>query len=178
MLGFFRYGRKMEEEKSLITVPQEKKKRGHRRKILIDWEVFENLCRIQCTLEEMVGILKCSEDTIERAVKAHYKKSFADTFKKFKADGRASLRRTQWVSAMQGNIAMQIWLGKQHLDQRDKFPDDTPDERELTLRIVYGEKSGGNGEDKEIDLKDFRDRNPLARAARETEGDHREQGEA
>lgn len=170
-------GEGMEKEESLIIVPQKKRRTG-RPKVEIDWDVFENLCRIQCTLEEMVGILKCSEDTIERAVKRQYKKSFADIVKELKADGRASLRRLQWVSAGKGNIAMQIWLGKQHLDQRDKFPDDTPDERELTLRIVYGERKGGNGEDKEIDLKDFGDRNPLARTAREAEGDNRDQGEA
>jgi hypothetical protein len=160
------------------TIEQPKKRRTGRTRIEIDWEVFENLCRIQCTLEEMSGILKCSGDTIERAVKRQYKKSFAETFRDLKADGRASLRRVQWASALNGNTAMQIWLGKQHLDQRDKFPDDTPDERELTLRIVYGEKSGGNGEDKEIDLKEFGDRNPLARTAPKTESDHREQGEA
>lgn len=159
-------------------VEQPKKKKTGRPKIEIDWEVFENLCRIQCTLEEMSGILKCSGDTIERAVKRQYKKHFAEVFRDLKADGRASLRRVQWSSALMGNTAMQIWLGKQHLDQRDKFPDDTPDERELTLRIVYGEKSGGNGEDKEIDIKDFGNRNPIARSSPDPETDHRDQGEA
>ncbi len=163
---------------NLPVKTEQPKKRAGRPKVEIDWEVFENLCRIQCTLEEMVGILKCSSDTIERAVKKQYKKNFAEVFRNLKADGRASLRRVQWSSALMGNTAMQIWLGKQHLDQRDKFPDDTPDERELTLRIVYGEKSGGNGEDKEVDLKKFGDRNPLARAASDPKADHREQGEA
>lgn len=158
-------------------IEQPKKKRGHRQKIEIDWDVFENLCRIQCTLEEMVGILKCSEDTIEKAVKSHYKRPFSDISRDLRGDGRASLRRTQWSSALRGNTAMQIWLGKQHLDQRDR-PEENRDDRDLTLRIVYGEKSGGNGEDKEIDLKAFGDRNPLTRATPDTEGDHREQGEA
>jgi hypothetical protein len=177
--GLFRYGGEEEMENLPAKTEQPKKKKtGHRPKIEIDWDLFENLCRIQCTLEEMTGFLKCSEDTIERAVKRQYKKPFADIVKNLKADGRASLRRTQWVAAMKGNTAMQIWLGKQHLDQRDKFPDDTPDERELTLRIVYGEKSGGNGEDKEIDLKAFGDRNPLARSSPDPETDHRDQGEA
>jgi len=160
-----------------VKIEQPKKRRGHRPKIEIDWDLFENLCRIQCTLEEMMGFLKCSEDTIERAVKRNYKRPFADVIKDLKADGRASLRRTQWVNAMKGNVVMQIWLGKQHLDQRDS-PEEYRDEKELILRVVYGEKQGGNGEDKEIDLKAFGGRNPLARATPDPETDHREQGEA
>ena len=33
--------------------------------------------------------------------------------------GRASLRRMQFKAAEQGNATMQIWLGKQYLDQKD-----------------------------------------------------------
>ena len=35
--------------------------------------------------------------------------------------GRISLRRAQFEKALSGNVVMQIWLGKQHLDQRDKI---------------------------------------------------------
>jgi hypothetical protein len=35
--------------------------------------------------------------------------------------GRKSLRRMQYESATKGNIAMQIWLGKQYLGQRDNL---------------------------------------------------------
>ena len=35
--------------------------------------------------------------------------------------GKISLRRAQFEKALGGNVAMQIWLGKQHLDQRDKI---------------------------------------------------------
>lgn len=34
--------------------------------------------------------------------------------------GKASLRRMQFKSAEDGNVTMQIWLGKQMLGQRDK----------------------------------------------------------
>jgi len=36
------------------------------------------------------------------------------------ANGKASLRRMQFVNAKNGNVTMQIWLGKQYLEQRDK----------------------------------------------------------
>ena len=35
--------------------------------------------------------------------------------------GKISLRRAQFEKALGGNVAMQIWLGKQHLDQKDKI---------------------------------------------------------
>ena len=35
--------------------------------------------------------------------------------------GRISLRRAQFEKALGGNVAMQIWLGKQHIDQKDKI---------------------------------------------------------
>jgi hypothetical protein len=38
---------------------------------------------------------------------------------KARSEGKASLRRLQWQNAAQGNVTMQIWLGKQLLDQND-----------------------------------------------------------
>ena len=34
--------------------------------------------------------------------------------------GKSSLRRMQWKNAQDGNVTMQIWLGKQYLGQSDK----------------------------------------------------------
>ena len=35
-------------------------------------------------------------------------------------NGRASLRRMQFMAAQKGSVPMQIWLGKQYLGQKDK----------------------------------------------------------
>jgi hypothetical protein len=43
----------------------------------------------------------------------------SDTIEKARDEGRASLRRLQWQNATQGNVTMQIWLGKQILSQND-----------------------------------------------------------
>jgi len=162
----------------VIEKPKKKHKpRSGRPRIEINWEEFEKLCAIQCTEIEMEAWFRCDHETLRRGVKKQYGKTFEQVYQEKKGIGKMSLRRQQWTTALKGNIVMQIWLGKQHLDQRDR-PEDNREERDLTLRIVYGEKSGGNGEDKEIDLKAFGDRNPLARAAPDTETDHREQGEA
>ena len=89
-----------------------------RPRIEIDAEQFKKLCAIQCTLGEISSWFKCSEDTIERWCKRELEVSFAEAFKMFSADGKISLRRTQFRMA-ETNVSMAIWLGKQYLGQRD-----------------------------------------------------------
>ena len=90
-----------------------------RPRIEIDGEQLKKLCAIQCTLEEIASWFKCSEDTIERWCVREMKMSFADVFKTFSADGKISLRRTQFRMA-ETNVSMAIWLGKQYLGQKDQ----------------------------------------------------------
>jgi hypothetical protein len=89
-----------------------------RKPIVIDRTVFEDLCGIMCTREEICGVLHCSEDTIERWCKKEYGENFAVIYKKLIANGKMSLRRAQFKLA-QKNAAMAIFLGKQYLGQRD-----------------------------------------------------------
>ena len=93
-------------------------KRMGRPPIEIDQEQFEKLCEIQCTLEEIANVLKCSMDTVERWCKRTYEMSFAEAFKKYSATGKMSLRRNQFKLA-ETNATMAIWLGKQYLGQKD-----------------------------------------------------------
>ena len=92
----------------------------------IDSEQFEKLCALQCTLKEIAGWFGCSEDTIENWCKRTYTDEydqpmgFSDTYKKYSADGKISLRRFQFKQA-EKNPSMAIWLGKQWLGQRDNI---------------------------------------------------------
>ena len=90
-----------------------------RPRIEIDAEQFKKLCGIQCTLGEIASWFKCSEDTIERWCKREFKMGFAEAFKRYSADGKISLRRTQFRMA-ETNCSMAIWLGKQYLGQKDQ----------------------------------------------------------
>lgn len=90
-----------------------------RPRIEINKKAFENLCKIQCTQEEIAEYFDCSPDTIDRWCKREYKENFAEVFKKKRKLGYISLRRMQWQSAEKGNITMQIFLGKQLLEQRE-----------------------------------------------------------
>ena len=84
----------------------------------IDPKVFKGLCKYHCTLVEIAGIHECSEDTIERWCKRELGMTFAEAFKIYSAEGKMSLRRTQFKLA-EKNAGMAIFLGKQYLGQTD-----------------------------------------------------------
>lgn len=87
---------------------------------LINQEHFEGMCRIQCTKDEMCGIFGVHEETLTKWCHQKYGVGFSDIYKKFASTGKMSLRRQQFKSAENGNVTMQIWLGKQYLGQTDK----------------------------------------------------------
>jgi hypothetical protein len=88
----------------------------------IDHELLRSLAGIGCTVDEIATMLKCSKDTLERR--------FAADIEKGREEGRASLRRKQWTTAMgdgKSAATMQIWLGKQLLGQKDRIETETRD---------------------------------------------------
>ena len=91
-----------------------------RPKIEIDFAEVDKLCQIQCTGEEIASFFEISYDTLERRCKEQFKVSFAEYIKEKSSKGKSSLRRLQWKAAMNGNVTMLIWLGKQYLGQADK----------------------------------------------------------
>lgn len=86
-----------------------------RPKKIIDYQLVEDLSQIQCTQEEISQILDISSRTLQKD------EEFLRIYKKGIESGRMSLRRMQYKSAMNGNVTMQIWLGKQYLNQMDKL---------------------------------------------------------
>ena len=85
----------------------------------IDQIHFEKLCSIMCTKDEIAGFFDCSPDTIENYCKKTYRKTFSAVYKDKSAQGKISLRRTQFKLA-EKSPAMAIFLGKQYLGQTDK----------------------------------------------------------
>lgn len=84
----------------------------------IDQKQFENLCGLQCTLEEICGWFGCCTDTLESWCKRTYKQGFSEVFKQKRVGGKISLRRSQFQLAGK-NANMAIWLGKQYLGQTE-----------------------------------------------------------
>lgn len=84
----------------------------------IDQKQFENLCGLQCTLEEICGWFDVTDKTLESWCKRTYNASFSDVFKQKRGTGKISLRRAQFRLA-EKNANMAIWLGKQYLLQTE-----------------------------------------------------------
>jgi hypothetical protein len=83
-----------------------------RPKIVIDGKLVTTFAQLGCMNEEVAAYFGCSTDTIERR--------FAGEMAKGRADLRMNLRKWQLKSAQNGNVVMQIWLGKQMLKQVDQ----------------------------------------------------------
>ena len=105
-----------------------------RPRVEIDPNHFESLCALQCTLEEIAGFFKCSEDTVERWCKREYNQRFADAYKKHSAKGRISLRRHQFKLA-EKSAAMAIWLGRNYLGQTEN-PDNGDINDDPLMRLL------------------------------------------
>lgn len=94
-------------------------KKTGRPKKYINQKQFESLCAIQCTQEEICGVLDVCDETLTDWCRETYGKRFSEVFKIKRQLGKASLRRSQWKLA-EKNATMGIWLGKQYLGQKDE----------------------------------------------------------
>lgn len=99
-------------------------------------EIFEELCAIQCTKDEIASVFRCSDSTISRFCMREYEENFEEVYKKLSEDGRTSLRRTLFNMAKTKPV-IAIWLSKQYLGMSDKqeIANIEPD-REVTIEII------------------------------------------
>lgn len=113
-----------------------------RPRTVINWDVFDGLCENFCTLGEIAGFFKVSEDTIQRAVKRTHGVTFEKYFKIASAPGAVSVKRAQFRAAVGGNVLAQIWIGKQYLGQRDQpqpsVEDDEKKKAQEAIQDAYG----------------------------------------
>lgn len=98
----------------------------------IDQKQFENLCGLQCTLEEICGWFDVTDKTLDGWCKRTYHASFSEVFKQKRGAGKISLRRSQWRLA-EKNATMAIFLGKQFLGQRDSVDVAVTDAKSIAL---------------------------------------------
>ena len=101
----------------------------------IDPKLVEDAAAIGCTQEEIATLVHCSVDTLQR----RFKQEMADGLRRM----RASIKRAQYeVGVTQKNPTMLIWLGKQHLGQRDVFGLGNADDRPFQVAISREEIIG------------------------------------
>ncbi len=114
--------------------PEETKRKVGRPKKQINQKQFEELCGIQCTVDEICAVLDVSDKTLNEWCKETYGKNFSAVFSEKREAGKMSLRRKQWNLA-ETNATMGIWLGKQYLGQRDESKVDISAENGVGVQI-------------------------------------------
>lgn len=92
-----------------------KRKTAGRKPLEISLVELGKLAALHCTQEEAAGFLGVSKDTIKRRLK---EPKYREAWDNGMATGKVSLRRTQFRLA-EKSATMAIFLGKQHLGQKD-----------------------------------------------------------
>lgn len=87
-----------------------------------DLQKIVAMIRIQCTQDEVCGVMGATDKTLNLALKKIGQPGFSELFKRHRDEGKVSLRRSQWKAATEKlNPTMLVWLGKQMLGQRDQI---------------------------------------------------------
>lgn len=92
----------------------------------LDRDLIFKLATLHCTLKEIADVVGTSVPTLE--------KRYSGIIDKGRSEGKKSLRRAQMEKALQGDVRMLIWMGKQYLDQKD-----TPTAEENTAPLPWEE---------------------------------------
>lgn len=99
----------------------------------IDKVEFEKLCQILCTKEEIADFFDVSLFTLYRWVKLNFEgRTFERVYRELTSQGKMSIRRMQYQSALLGSVPMQIFLGRVILKQTE-VPDPEKDIRSFNV---------------------------------------------
>jgi len=90
------------------------------KKIKIDWNKVSYYLKSQCSGSGIASILGIHENTLYSRCKIDNGVEFGEYSTQKKGEGKELLRANQFKLAMGGNVPMNIWLGKQYLEQKDK----------------------------------------------------------
>lgn len=83
-----------------------------------DAQQFVDLCKIQCTITEIAHFFHITIDELNKQCQKSFGVPANIAQKEWQSEGKISLRRSQFKTAVdKGNPIMQIWLGKNYLDQ-------------------------------------------------------------
>ena len=85
-------------------------------------------------IKEIASLLNIHPDTLSDRYK--------DIIEKGRENGKGNLRDLQLKAALNGNVTMLIWLGKQYLNQRDSQIEITAEEAKKT--IIYQIENNDN----------------------------------
>lgn len=86
-----------------------------------DTKLFENLCYIQCTREEIAFAFGCDPDTLNRWCNATYGANFTAVKEWYGSDGRMSLRRHLFEQSKKGQTGATIFALKAYCGITEKI---------------------------------------------------------
>ncbi len=90
------------------------------KKYQISNEEVLKLASYGCTNTEIADFYGCDESLI--------RKGYSEYLLKGRSNGKIRLRKLQWQSAENGNVTMQIFLGKNMLGQKDRLEENQLEE--------------------------------------------------
>lgn len=124
-----------------------KNKRG-RRKIDIDLEEVKKLCELHCTAEEIASFFDIDFSTLKRRIQECGYGNFEQYYAKNVRKGKVALRRKQWDLAMDGDVKLLIWLGKQNLEQKEKIENENINPPVQKIEVSFLESVNNNDDNK------------------------------
>ena len=95
-------------------------KKAGRKQIAIDWAVVDNYLAGGSSGAQIAGALGINKHTLYRRCEKEHNSDFANYANKKRQKGNALLNYKQFQVAMEGNVSMLIWLGKQRLGQQNE----------------------------------------------------------
>ncbi len=97
-----------------------------RPKAIIDWDAVGENLKTGCDASSIALSIGVDRDTLYVRCKKDNKVDFSAFSQQKRAQGADMLRQKQFEIALNGNVSMLIWLGKQRLGQADKQEIKTP----------------------------------------------------
>jgi hypothetical protein len=98
---------------------------------------IEEMASYSLSVEEIASLLEMTRDAIYKSP------LYSTALKKGQQNCNASLRRRQYLEAMNGNVTMLIWLGKQRLQQKDKVEMGGPDGKPIPVTLEAAQSALG-----------------------------------
>jgi hypothetical protein len=90
-----------------------------RPQIQINWEEVDQYLIAGVAGTHIADTLGIHADTLYRRCQEIYKMNFTDYAAKKRQKGNSMLHYKQFKTAMNGNVSMLVWLGKQRLGQKE-----------------------------------------------------------
>ena len=108
------------------------------RKTPINWKEIGQMLQAGCHGVECAAYIGIDPETLYNRCKDDNGIGFSEFIRQNRRKGNALLRVKQFEVALKDkDKTMLVWLGKQRLKQRDRFPEEEGQNQKVTVEIAY-----------------------------------------